>query len=150
MFTKIVSIYNNTVAKLTGSDVKKITEEYHTASQQLNQLRLLQERTEREVDSLTRKLTSNRQEVKTLHKILADRDSRIVALGEAIQELSNKAPTEIIKEIPTFAMTEKMYRDLQKEVEPPIVTNSTTAHGVGYLLGIQRALSKIEERYVTR
>ncbi|WYW03658.1 hypothetical protein Luutsna6_00029 [Pseudomonas phage vB_PpuP-Luutsna-6] len=150
MITKLLSIYRNTVTKLNGTDLMKVREEYHTASQQLNRLRLLQERTEREVDDLRKKLTAQKMENKKLLLSITDRNQRIEALGEAVQNLNNRPVQQVKVDVPTFVMTEKMYRDLQKDLEPPIVTNNTTAHGCGYLLGMQRVLSKLEERYVSR
>ncbi|WYW03085.1 hypothetical protein Villemi_00030 [Pseudomonas phage vB_PpuP-Villemi] len=154
MITKLLSIYRNIVAERSVDEVEKdlrrTREDYHYTANELNQLRLVQERTDREVDALRQLLTAQKAETKRLLKTIAERDSRIAALGEAVQSLNNRPVPENKVEIPTFVMTEKMYRDLQKDLEPPIVTNNTTAHGCGYLLGMQRVLSKLEERYVSR
>lgn len=41
-----------------------------------------------------------------------------------------------------------VYAQLVKQLPPPQVTEATTAHHAGYLLGIQLVLSKLREGYV--
>lgn len=70
-----------------------------------------------------------------------------VGLQKELHELLNK-PDVVVYES-KFVMTQKVYDAFERGLEPPIVTNNTTAQGAGYIAGIQRALSELRKQFVT-
>lgn len=63
-----------------------------------------------------------------------------------IRNLQNR-PEPVVEQ---FVMTQGVYDKFVRGLEPPIVTNNTTAQGAGYLVGMQRVLGAIREQFVTR
>jgi hypothetical protein len=47
-------------------------------------------------------------------------------------------------------LTAPVYADLEKKCTPPRVTDTTTAHHAGYMLGIQFVLKLLREGYVVQ
>ena len=45
-------------------------------------------------------------------------------------------------------LTDAVYRDLEKKCTPPRVTEATTSHHAGYMLGIQFVLKHLRDGYV--
>lgn len=45
-------------------------------------------------------------------------------------------------------LSEEVYNQLVKKLPPPVVSDSTSAHHAGYLLGVQHVLKLLREGYV--
>lgn len=128
------SVYN----KVTGKDVKKIQSDIINSY-------------EREIAELTEQLKASRivagnRQVDV--QILQGRVDELSAVRRGleldIRNLQNQ-PTQVVDR---FVMTHQVYDKFVRSMEPPVVTNNTTAQGAGYLVGMQRVLEKLREQFV--
>jgi hypothetical protein len=134
----LLSICNKLYNKLAGKDVQKIQNDIiNSLEKELADCRRL----------LLLKDNRHQREVGILQGRIEDLADIRTALAKELHTANNKPDVQPIIE-KQFTMTEKVYDDLVKSLEPPIVTNNTTAQGAGYLVGMQRVLSEIRKRYV--
>lgn len=101
-----------------------------------------------------------KQQIAGLERASHNQRSRINELGRENETLQLKvdallvernqllsAPPKIAYE-DRFVMTSSVYDKFARSLEPPVVTNNTTAQGAGYLVGMQRVLEKLREQFV--
>ena len=84
------------------------------------------------------------------NNILQSRIDQLTSIRDGLERdlrAERNKPDKVVYEN-KFVMTEQMYQQLARSMEPPIVSANTTPHGTGYLLGIQRALTEFRNRYV--
>lgn len=138
MVNKLLSICNKIYSKLTGKDVQKIQSDI--------------------IDSLERELSSTRHalqikdnryntEVHILQCRINELSGVRVGLQKELHEEKNKPDVVVVEK--QFVMTEAVYQKFARSLEPPVVTNNTTAQGAGYICGIQRVLEKMREQFVS-
>lgn len=70
-----------------------------------------------------------------------------VAMQKELHELASRPDTVVVEK--QFVMTQQIYEQFERSLEAPILNNNTTAHGAGYLCGIQRALTAMRQRFVS-
>ncbi len=92
---------------------------------------------QRQNRELTLQLTTTSE---TLDRV----STELTTLANNYQVLVQKKPDVV------FSFSQESFNTFQKQFEQGIVTNSTTAHGTGYLLGIQRVLSVLRDNHVGR
>lgn len=136
---KFVSICNSIYSKLVGVDVEELQAKIQKLTMELVDQKQQNHRMENRVQE---------QNVAAYHTqtIIRTQQEKIDALLVERNQLRNK-PAEIVVE-KVMNMSDAAYQKLVSELEPPIVSANTTPHGVGYLLGIQRALAVFRNRYV--
>lgn len=140
---KLISICTKIYHKLVGKDVQRIQQDIIDSFERENvELR-------NQVESLERSLQIQHNNKLQDQAILQSRIDELSTirrgLEKDIRELQNR-PQQVEYQ---FVMTQRVYDDLERSLEAPIVTNNTTAQGAGYLTGIQRALAEVRKRYVT-
>lgn len=85
------------------------------------------------------------------NNILQSRVDQLTAIRDGLERdlrAEKNRPDKVVYEN-KFVMTDTMYQQLARSLEAPIVSANTTPQGTGYLLGIQRALTEIRNRYVS-
>lgn len=96
---------------------------------------------------LTRQLNNKTRDCEILQSRLDEQGGIRVGLQKQLHEALNKPDVVIYEK--QFVMTQQVYDKFEKSLEPPIVTNLTTAQGAGYAVGIQRALSELRKQFVS-
>lgn len=131
---KLLSICRKVYNSFRGKDVIAVQADIITSLQE-------------EVRELTIKRNNKIKDNEILQSRINELGGIRVGMQKELQELRNKPDTVIVEK--HFVMTQQMYDAFEKSLEAPIVNNNTTAHGAGYLCGIQRALSVMRQRFVT-
>lgn len=100
-----------------------------------------------EVQELRRQLNNKIKDNEILQSRINELSGVRVGLQKELHELLNKPPVVVYES--KFVMTQKVYEQFENSLEPPIVTNNTTAQGAGYIAGIQRALTALRRNFVS-
>lgn len=86
----------------------------------------------------------------TLLTAQANQKATIVEQGQKLYDLNAKLK-DLEENPPTaWVMPVEMYKKFCAEFEQPIINGGSSDHEAAYKLGIQRVLSRIGERYVSR
>ena len=151
---KLLSICNKLYSKLTGRDVQAIQSDVISSlERELSSVKRHKEAVDAGARGIQNALSVTKRENDTLHREVRILNSRIEELmrirNDMTKELhlANNKPDVVVTER-TFVMTTEMYDKFAKSLEPPVVTNNTTAQGAGYLVGMQRVLEKLRSEYV--
>lgn len=86
----------------------------------------------------------------TLLTAQANQKATIVEQGQKLYDLNAKIKD--MEENPTTAwvMAPEVFKKFCNEFEPPVINGGSSEHEAAFKLGIQRVLSRIGERYVSR
>lgn len=133
-----MKFFQSVYRKITGKDVQEIQKdiidsfgrELYETKQTLEAARVVSRNKQRDNEILQSTLDNLRAENTRLVKQL---------------HIAENKP-DVVERV--FTMSQKVYDDLERSVEPPIVTNNTTPQGAGYAVGIQRVLAEVRKRYV--
>lgn len=137
MVKNLLSICNKIYNKLTGKEAERVQRIQdniiNSYANELKKVRL----------ELANKTKDN--------EILQSRVNELGGIRVGLQKelhIANNKPDVVVVE-KQFVMTETVYQKFARSLEPPVVTNATTPQGAGYLCGIQRALEKMREQFVS-
>lgn len=148
MVKKLLSICNKIYNKLTNKDTvavqQNIIESYERELQNLKVQ--VAQCTDRE-----RVASRGRSNSLVDNKVLQSRIDDLCQIRTRLEKelhIANNKP-DVVHYEKQFVMTQKVYDELERALEAPIVTNNTSAQGAGYLVGMQRVLAEVRKRYVT-
>lgn len=137
------SVYN----KVTGKDVQKIQNDIIDSYQrELTECREYTDRLTQELEDTKRQLRNKDLNESILQGRVNELSQIRQGLELDIRNLRNQ-PERVVEQ---FVMTQGVYDKFVRSMEPPVVTNNTTAQGAGYLVGMQRVLEKLREQFVSR
>lgn len=140
-----MKFFQSVYRKITGKDVQKIQNDIISSfEQELLNTKIALQRSQDAEGVAIRGRRNALDDNRIIQAALDGARQENTRLIKQLHITENKP--DVVERV--FTMTQKVYDDLERSVEPPIVTNNTTPQGAGYAVGIQRVLAEVRKRYV--